>query len=143
MSQVVKQSISVASGAVLSGLSKATNLPFSPTYFRQDVHVKTDLATELREAALEGHPGPVGLLMRRTLRGDPLHVAEEPASLEVWTHFHEEVARLPDELRQVFNLLWYHEMALQEAADHLGISLSMLKRRWAAARQRLGKDLPG
>src|SRR6516162_2147040 len=50
----------------------------------------------------------------------------EPASntlngekLRRWTEFHEAVAQLPDDLRAVFDLLWYQGMSQAEAADVL------------------------
>ncbi len=58
----------------------------------------------------------------------------EPDSLEGWTAFHERVEALPEEQREVFNLLWYEGLTQPEAAAVLGISLATLKRRWQAAR---------
>jgi RNA polymerase sigma-70 factor (ECF subfamily) len=68
-------------------------------------------------------------------------VDEDPADLAVWTEFHAGVARLPDEERAAFDLLWYQELSQAEAAELLGISERTLKRRWAAARLRLGRIL--
>ena len=51
-----------------------------------------------------------------------------------WERFHEEVSRLPDNLRAVVDLLWYHELTQREAAENLGIDESTVKRRWAKAR---------
>jgi RNA polymerase sigma-70 factor (ECF subfamily) len=66
-------------------------------------------------------------------------VGEEPQSLEAWTEFHENVARLPTELREVFDLLWYHGLTHEEAAEILDIPRSVLRRRWIAARNSLGE----
>jgi len=70
----------------------------------------------------------------------------DPARLAQWGEFHVKVASLPDEEREVFEMLWYHEINQAEAAEILGISLATLKRRWLSARQRLheflGGDLP-
>lgn len=60
--------------------------------------------------------------------------AGEPASLCDWTAFHEQVGRLPEPDRQVFELLWYRGLSQPEAAAELGISLATLKRRWQSAR---------
>jgi RNA polymerase sigma-70 factor (ECF subfamily) len=61
----------------------------------------------------------------------------EPHNLCDWTTFHEHVDRLPDEVREVFDLLWYKGLTQPEAAEILGISLATLKRRWQSARIRL------
>jgi RNA polymerase sigma-70 factor (ECF subfamily) len=67
----------------------------------------------------------------------------EPVSLDAWTHFHEAIARLPDELRQVIRLLWYGGLTQQAAATVLGISLSTLQRRWFQAQFLLSQALQG
>lgn len=66
-----------------------------------------------------------------------------PDRLQAWAEFHERVEALPDEEREVFDLLWYQELAQPEAADVLGISLATLKRRWMSARLRLQEVLDG
>lgn len=58
----------------------------------------------------------------------------EPENLSDWTHFHEEVEKLPEDQRKVVEILWYDGMNQTDAAKVLGISLATLKRRWAAAR---------
>jgi RNA polymerase sigma factor (sigma-70 family) len=70
--------------------------------------------------------------------GGPRH---EPSSstldgekLRRWTEFHEAAARLPDDLRAVFDLLWYQEMSQAEAAALLGIAVPTVKLRWMKAR---------
>lgn len=68
---------------------------------------------------------------------DPL----EPETLEAWAHFHEQVDRLPEEEREVVQLLWYEGLRQPEAAVVLGVSLATLKRRWQAARLRLSELL--
>jgi RNA polymerase sigma-70 factor (ECF subfamily) len=65
----------------------------------------------------------------------------DPARLAGWTEFHRQVEALPDEEKQVFDLLHYQELPQAEAAQVLGLSLATLKRRWLAARLRLGKYL--
>ncbi|MBI1248026.1 sigma-70 family RNA polymerase sigma factor [bacterium] len=51
-----------------------------------------------------------------------------------WERFHEEVARLPENLRAVVDLLWYHGLTQREASENLSIDESTVKRRWAKAR---------
>jgi RNA polymerase sigma factor (sigma-70 family) len=76
----------------------------------------------------------------------PCGVAEEPANLAAWAEFHDQVSRLPDDQREVFDLLWYQDLSQAEAAQLLGVSERTVKRRWAAARLLLhgilGKTLP-
>jgi len=60
-----------------------------------------------------------------------------------WTEFHEAVARLPDDLRAVFDLLWYQEMSQAEAAALLGIAVPTVKLRWMKARLWVQRALGG
>jgi RNA polymerase sigma-70 factor (ECF subfamily) len=65
----------------------------------------------------------------------------DPARLAGWTEFHRQVEALPAEEKEVFDLLYYQELPQAEAAQVLGVSLATLKRRWLAARRRLGQFL--
>ena len=47
------------------------------------------------------------------------------------------VEPLPDDEREVFALVWYHDLSQAEAADVLGVSVRTVIRRWQAARIRL------
>jgi RNA polymerase sigma factor (sigma-70 family) len=66
---------------------------------------------------------------------------DDPSQLEAWAAFHEQVERLPDEEKEVFDLLWYQELSQAEAAALLKISERTVKRRWASARLRLHQSL--
>ncbi len=68
---------------------------------------------------------------------DPL----EPETLDAWTRFHQHVGCLPDEEREVVQLVWYEGLKQPEAAAILGVSLATLKRRWQSARLRLSELL--
>jgi len=63
----------------------------------------------------------------------------EPAGLAEWTEFHQQVESLPEEEREVFNLLWYEQMSQEEAAEVLGVTTRTVRRRWQDARYRLQK----
>jgi RNA polymerase sigma-70 factor (ECF subfamily) len=76
--------------------------------------------------------GPWHELSSNTLNGE---------KLRRWTEFHEAVARLPDDLRAVFDLLWYQEMSQAEAAALLGIAVRTVKLRWMKARLRVQQAL--
>ncbi|MGF1578461.1 MAG: RNA polymerase sigma factor [Gemmataceae bacterium] len=77
----------------------------------------------------------------------PLYEAGEttfdPVRLANWAEFHEQINSLPEEERQVFDVLWYQEMTQSDAADFLGMSERTLKRRWQSARLRLHELLKG
>ena len=80
------------------------------------------------------NPGPRHEPSSRTLDGE---------KVRRWTEFHEAVARLPDDLRAVFDLLWYQEMSQAEAAALLGIAVPTVKLRWMKARLQLQQALGG
>src|SRR5438874_7474288 len=67
----------------------------------------------------------------------------EPSQLAMWTEFHQRVDTLPEQEREVFDLLWYQGLTQDEAAGLLNISEATLKRRWLAARLRLQHMLKG
>lgn len=65
----------------------------------------------------------------------------EPDTMEGWAEFHKQVERLPEEQRDVVDMLWYGDLSQPEVAEVLGISLATLKRRWQAARLSLYRAL--
>ncbi len=67
----------------------------------------------------------------------------EPSRLAAWTEFHRNVAELPDDEREVFELLWYQGLTQLEAAAVLGVSERTVTRRWIAARLKLNTRLGG
>jgi len=66
-------------------------------------------------------------------------ISGEPSGIAEWTEFHAQVERLPEEDREVFNLLWYEQMSQEEAAEVLGVTARTIRRRWQDARYRLQK----
>ena len=74
---------------------------------------------------------------------EPRGADEDPANLAAWAEFHDQVEGLPEEEREIFDLLWYQELPQAEAAQLLGVSERTVKHRWAAARLRLHKLLGG
>jgi RNA polymerase sigma-70 factor (ECF subfamily) len=70
----------------------------------------------------------------------------EPIRLALWTEFHHQVEKLPDEEREVFDLLWYQGMKQEDAAVVLGVTSRTVKNRWRNARihltEALGGELP-
>ncbi|MFO0959403.1 MAG: sigma-70 family RNA polymerase sigma factor [Isosphaeraceae bacterium] len=77
----------------------------------------------------------------------PADQTHDPAPLAAWTEFHRAIDALPDEDRELFDLLWYHDQTQAEAARILGITERVLGTRWRQARIRLhralGDALPG
>jgi RNA polymerase sigma-70 factor (ECF subfamily) len=69
--------------------------------------------------------------------------AGEPSSLEEWTDFHRAVESLPDEEREVIDLLWYEGLTQEEVAALLAVSLRTVRRRWQAARLKFIEALDG
>lgn len=78
---------------------------------------------------------------------DPSQSTHDPSRLAMWREFHEAVELLDEPLRDVFNLLYYHEVTQEEAAETLAVSVATVRRRWVEARLRLQQalrnDLPG
>jgi RNA polymerase sigma-70 factor (ECF subfamily) len=67
----------------------------------------------------------------------------DPAKLRAWAAFHETVERLPPNQREVFGLLWYHELTKEEAAVELGLAAGQVKTLWQKARRQLHDLLGG
>jgi RNA polymerase sigma-70 factor (ECF subfamily) len=86
---------------------------------------------------LDGGPSDAGL------RHEPFTSTLDGEKLRRWTEFHEAVTRLPDDLRAVFDLLWYQELSQAEAAALLGIAVPTVKLRWMKARLQVQQALGG
>ncbi len=69
--------------------------------------------------------------------------ADQPESLEEWANFHEAVENLPEDEREVFEMVWYGDAQQQEIAELLDVSVPTVKRRWRAARLHLYSALDG
>jgi RNA polymerase sigma factor (sigma-70 family) len=61
--------------------------------------------------------------------------------LEEWMRLHKLVETLPEEDREVFELLWYGGLTAENAASVLGVSLRTVRRRWQSAQAALPKEL--
>jgi RNA polymerase sigma-70 factor (ECF subfamily) len=74
-------------------------------------------------------------------------VSLEPSRLAAWSEFHRRVESLPEEEREVFDLVWYQGLGQTEAARVLDVHPRTVKRRWQAAclqlHEALGGELPG
>jgi RNA polymerase sigma factor (sigma-70 family) len=70
-------------------------------------------------------------------------VAATGTNLDRWTLFHEAIAALPDDEREVFQLVWYLGADQKSAATLLGCSERTVKSRWRAAREAVRAALDG
>lgn len=79
--------------------------------------------------------------------GEQSDLTHEPFALADWREFHEQVALLPDDQRDVFGLIFYQGMTQEDAADVLGVGLRTVQRWWQAALLTLHRvrngELPG
>jgi RNA polymerase sigma-70 factor (ECF subfamily) len=110
-------------------------------------------ATQMRRELLDlarHFQGPEGLGANHASHGEhgswparfePADRAPDEADLERWRAFHEEVARLPEEEREVVGLRFYHDWGVAEIADSLQVSPATVKRRWQSALRRLYQRL--
>ena len=92
-----------------------------------------------RPAAVPLDGGPSDTRLRHELSSSTL----DGEKVQRWTEFHEAAARLPDELRAVFDLLWYQGLPQAEAAALLGVAVPTVKLRWMKARLRVQEALGG
>ena len=90
-------------------------------------------------AAGETTPAPQG--------ADRADLSHDPSHLVAWTEFHEHAGRLPEEVGEVFDLIFYQGLSHAEAAALLGVSTKTVQRRWqegcARIHTALGAGLPG
>jgi RNA polymerase sigma-70 factor (ECF subfamily) len=124
---------------------RETTPPTARDFFRlAAVHIRRELIDLARH-----HFGPRGSAVHHHSR-DPDHdsppepaasSSQAPDQMEDWAAFHELVAALPDDEREVFDLLWYQGLPQVEAALVLGVSPRTIKRRWQDARLRLYRQL--
>lgn len=74
---------------------------------------------------------------------DAADVTHEPVRLASWSAFHEQIAALPENEREVFELVWYQGLTQVEAAELLRVDVRTIKRRWLSARMTLQDALQG
>jgi RNA polymerase sigma-70 factor (ECF subfamily) len=71
------------------------------------------------------------------------HHTPEASDLDSWQALHEAVEGLPDNLREVFTLTFYHGRTQAELAELLGLSDRQVRRLWRDACLRLNEVLDG
>lgn len=77
---------------------------------------------------------------------EPAAPTDDPAELEAWTRFHEEVEKLPDVEREVIGLIVYHGWTQVQVAELFGVTDRTVRTWWQLAllklRAVLGDALP-
>ncbi|HEY7327876.1 MAG TPA: sigma-70 family RNA polymerase sigma factor [Gemmataceae bacterium] len=76
-------------------------------------------------------------------RLEPLDLSHEPSRVAAWSEFHQQIEKLPELEREVFDLLWYQGLSQAEVAKLLQVSERTVKRRWLSARLALSDALKG
>ena len=114
----------------------------------------TQIQRELLDLARK-HSGPMSYAAnhdtnaRDSTNGPAFFIDEAPAPdgsdeevpIDRWEQFHGAVEKLPDELREVFKLVWYLGVDQKTAADTLGCSLRTVGRRWQDSQELVGQAL--
>ena len=70
-------------------------------------------------------------------------MTQNPQQLAQWKELHEGIESLPEQLREMFDLLWYNELSQDQAAEIVGVSTRQIKRRWREAKLALADALGG
>lgn len=122
-------------------------------------------ATHIRRQLIDlarhyGGPEGIGANHATQIAGNPdqsqvpLHGAydavdaevETPAELAQWCELHAAIESLPDELRETVELLFYHGLSQDDAAQLMGVGVRTVKRYWRSAKlalfEKLGDQLP-
>lgn len=73
---------------------------------------------------------------------DPGSDTNNPVALAFWTEFHECLDALPEELRAVVDLHWFHELTHAEVGEVLGIAEATSRLRWAKVRVQINARFP-
>lgn len=105
-------------------------------------------ATQIRRTLIDlarHHYGPEGQGANHESRtnNDQSGSTDSPETLATWAEFHEQVDKLTDDEREVFQLLWYSGTTQREAAELLEISERTVLRRYCRARLQLKDALYG
>ena len=66
-----------------------------------------------------------------------------PEAAIEWGEFHTTIETLPDEQKEVVELLFYHGLSQEEAANIMDVSVRSVKRYWRAARMALHDKMQG
>jgi RNA polymerase sigma factor (sigma-70 family) len=79
-----------------------------------------------------------------TLAGlDQADTTHDPGRLAVLTEFHEQIEKLPEDQRRIFELHYYGDFSQAEIAQTLGVPRKQVSRLWLTATGRLARWLEG
>ena len=143
-----EQTDDVLQGAMLRLHQSLEHLSPATTrdYFRlAALHIRRQLLDLARH-----YGGPLGAGTHHESKAEevqthaaPADGADDPSRLAAWTEFHQQAEALPEEEKEVFDLLWYQGLSQAETATLLGVSERTVKRRWQSARLKLYHALHG
>ncbi len=71
------------------------------------------------------------------LENAPAGIESDPQKLIEWVELHEQIDRLSNEDREVFQLIWYREFHKDDVASLLNVDVRTVQRRWRSARETL------
>ena len=74
---------------------------------------------------------------------DQADTTHDPGQLAQLTEFHEQIEKLPEDQRRVFELHYYGDFSQAEIAQMLGVHRKQVSRLWLAATGRLARWLEG
>ena len=78
---------------------------------------------------------------------DAVEPTGDPGEMKEWSEFHQQIENLPDEQREVVELLFYHGLDQEDAAKVMDVSVRTVKRYWRSAKLTLHElfdgQLPG
>lgn len=90
-----------------------------------------------------GRHGQVASLDAASEEGfQPYSDTYDAAKVQELAEFHEAVGGLPDEIREVFDLIFYHGLTQEQAAGIVGVSDRTVRTRWQRARRHLAPYMP-
>jgi RNA polymerase sigma-70 factor (ECF subfamily) len=114
------------------------------------VHIRRellDLARHYRGKGWVPLDAPVGNDAHLTPKPRAEPMTPHADDFDLWTRFHEAVDQLPIEEREVVGLVFYHGWTQARIAELFGVKERTIRRRWAAACERLrnlvGGSIPG
>jgi RNA polymerase sigma factor (sigma-70 family) len=73
---------------------------------------------------------------------DPGTETYDPAQVARFSEFHRAVQELPEKLREVMDLHWYHELPHKVVGEILGVAEITVRKRWVEARLELRRRFP-
>ncbi len=117
---------------------------FMGLVFHKSARVLLDMARHQRRDDANRYRGPAGNDgFQRGRRIRLPDTTNEPSRLAILTEFHQQVERLPDDQRTVFEMRYYGGFTQVEIAQILSLPAKQVSRLWLAATRRLAIWLKG